>query len=86
MELSNRQLSLAKFRTSSVTPRDRVHEMLLRKKSNDTSPDDRTPMLEKRFQFAQLHLDHSLADLHRRNALNCAPASVLLVISETGSQ
>jgi hypothetical protein len=50
---------IAKFRTSTVTLRNRVHEMVVQKKSKD----DVAAMLKKEFQFAQLHLDRSLDGL-----------------------
>jgi glyoxylase-like metal-dependent hydrolase (beta-lactamase superfamily II) len=50
---------MAKFRTSTVTLRNRVHEMVVQKKSKD----DVAAMLKKEFQFAQLHLDRSLDGL-----------------------
>jgi cyclase len=50
---------MAKFRTSTLTLRNRVHEMLVQKKSRD----DVSAMLKKDFHFAQLHLDRSLDGL-----------------------
>jgi glyoxylase-like metal-dependent hydrolase (beta-lactamase superfamily II) len=50
---------MAKFRTSTVTLRNRVHEMLVQKKSRD----EVAGMLKKDFHFAQLHLDRSLDGL-----------------------
>jgi cyclase len=50
---------MAKFRTSTVTLRNRVHEMIGQKKSKD----DVAAMLKKDFGFAQLHLDRSLDGL-----------------------
>jgi cyclase len=50
---------MAKFRGSTVTLRNRVHEMLVQKKSKD----DVAAMLKKDFHFAQLHLDRSLDGL-----------------------
>jgi glyoxylase-like metal-dependent hydrolase (beta-lactamase superfamily II) len=50
---------MVKFRGSTVTLRNRVHEMLVQKKSKD----DVSAMLKKDFHFAQLHLDRSLDGL-----------------------
>jgi glyoxylase-like metal-dependent hydrolase (beta-lactamase superfamily II) len=50
---------MAKFRGSTVTLRNRVHEMLGQKKSRD----EVAAMLKKEFHFAQLHLDRSLDGL-----------------------
>jgi cyclase len=50
---------MAKFRGSTVTLRNRVHEMLVAKKSKD----DISAMLQKEFHFAQLHLERSLDGL-----------------------
>ena len=50
---------MVKFRQSTVTLRNRVHEMVVQKKSRD----DVAAMLKKDFQFAQLHLDRSLDGL-----------------------
>jgi cyclase len=50
---------MTKFRGSTVTLRNRVHEMLIAKKSKD----DISGMLQKEFHFAQLHLDRSLDGL-----------------------
>ena len=50
---------MVKFRGSTVTLRNRVHEMVLAKKSRD----EVAAMLKKDFHFAQLHLDRSLDGL-----------------------
>jgi glyoxylase-like metal-dependent hydrolase (beta-lactamase superfamily II) len=50
---------MAKFRTSTVILRNRVHEMLGQKKTRDHV----SQMLQKEFHFAQLHLDRSLDGL-----------------------
>lgn len=50
---------MVKFRASTVTLRNRVHEMLVQKKSKN----DVSAMLKKDFHFAQLHLDRSLDGL-----------------------
>jgi cyclase len=50
---------MAKFRTSTLTLRNRVHEMVVQKKSKD----EVAQMLKKDFDFAQLHLDRSLDGL-----------------------
>ena len=50
---------MAKFRDSTVTLRNRVHEMVGQKKSRD----EVAAMLKKEFNFAQLHLDRSLDGL-----------------------
>jgi cyclase len=50
---------MVKFRQSTVTLRNRVHEMVVQKKSRD----EVAAMLKKDFQFAQLHLDRSLDGL-----------------------
>ena len=50
---------MVKFRASTVTLRNRVHEMMAQKKSRD----EVSKMLQKEFHFAQLHLDRSLDGL-----------------------
>jgi len=50
---------MVKFRGSTVTLRNRVHEMVVAKKSRD----EVDAMLKKDFHFAQLHLDRSLDGL-----------------------
>jgi len=50
---------MVKFRASTVTLRNRVHEMVVQKKSRD----EVAQMLKKEFDFAQLHLDRSLDGL-----------------------
>ena len=50
---------MQKFRGSTVTLRNRVHEMVAAKKSRD----EIAAMLKKEFHFAQLHLDFSLDGL-----------------------
>lgn len=50
---------MAKFRDSTVTLRNRVHQMLVQNKSRD----EVAAMLKKEFHFAQLHLDRSLDGL-----------------------
>jgi glyoxylase-like metal-dependent hydrolase (beta-lactamase superfamily II) len=50
---------MAKFRASTVTLRNRVHDMLVQKKTRDQV----SQMLQKEFHFAQLHLDRSLDGL-----------------------
>jgi hypothetical protein len=50
---------MAKFRTSTLTLRNRVNDMVAQKKSRD----DVAAMLKKEFRFAQLHLDRSLDGL-----------------------
>jgi glyoxylase-like metal-dependent hydrolase (beta-lactamase superfamily II) len=50
---------MVKFRASTVTLRNRVHEMVVQKKSKD----EVAQMLKKEFDFAQLHLDRSLDGL-----------------------
>jgi cyclase len=50
---------MTKFRGSTLTLRNRVHEMVLQKKSRD----EVAGMLKKEFHFAQLHLDRSLDGL-----------------------
>jgi hypothetical protein len=50
---------MTKFRASTVTLRNRVHEMVVQKKSRD----EVAGMLKKEFHFAQLHLDRSLDGL-----------------------
>jgi glyoxylase-like metal-dependent hydrolase (beta-lactamase superfamily II) len=50
---------MVKFRGSTLTLRNRVHEMLAQKKSRD----EVSAMLQKEFRFAQLHLDRSLDGL-----------------------
>lgn len=50
---------MAKFRESTVALRNRVHEMVVQKKSRDQVAD----MLKKEYNFAQLHLERSLDGL-----------------------
>jgi cyclase len=50
---------MTKFRASTVTLRNRGHEMVVQKKSRD----EVAGLLKKEFHFAQLHLDRSLDGL-----------------------
>ena len=47
---------MAKFRESTVTLRNRIHDMLVQKKTRD----DIVQMLRKEFHWEQLHLDRGL--------------------------
>ena len=47
---------MAKFRDSTLTLRNRIHEMIVQKKSRD----DIAQMLRKEFHWEQLHLDRGL--------------------------
>lgn len=47
---------MAKFRDSTLTLRNRIHEMLVQKKTREEIAD----MLKKEFHWAQLHLDRGL--------------------------
>jgi glyoxylase-like metal-dependent hydrolase (beta-lactamase superfamily II) len=47
---------MAKFRDSTLTLRNRVHEMLVQKKSRD----EVAKMLQTEFHWQQLHLDRGL--------------------------
>jgi glyoxylase-like metal-dependent hydrolase (beta-lactamase superfamily II) len=47
---------MAKFRDSTVTLRNRIHEMIVQKKTRD----EIAKMLQAEFHWAQLHLDRSL--------------------------
>jgi glyoxylase-like metal-dependent hydrolase (beta-lactamase superfamily II) len=50
---------MAKFRDSTLKLRNRVHEMLIQKKTRD----DVSKMLQTEFHWAQLHLDRGLDGL-----------------------
>jgi hypothetical protein len=50
---------MTKFRGTTLTLRNRVHDMVTQKKSKD----EVAAMLKKEFHFAQLHLDRSLDGL-----------------------
>ena len=47
---------MAKFRESTMTLRNRIHEMIVQKKTRD----DIVQMLRKEFHWEQLHLDRGL--------------------------